>query len=163
MEQPYMTVLQGVLEYEQKSLLLMGVIFAIALVTILLFVVIQFRKETVTNRIIMCSIVIVMFVVFGFSLISGYRDQAALRSDMEQDAFVTYTGTFIHDNYQKDSFYHNVTVVLEDGSKMILHYPDYGNRYHLNSHAETIPAGTGVGTIVDTKKSLVIVDYTSGK
>lgn len=157
MEQQYISLLQGVLEYEKKSLQFMCILFSVAMVIILTFAALRFKKEAWLNRIIMCSVVIVLFAVFGVYLITNYRYQLALQSDIEHGSFVTYTGSFDHDDYQRDSFYHNVTIYPEEQSAKNLQYPDYGNQYQLHDDSDIMPVGTWTGTVIYAKNSNVVV------
>lgn len=159
MELQYLSLLQGVLEYEQKSLKSTCVLFAVAIIIILLFVVIRFKKEKVANRIMMCGILILLCTVFGFYLASAYQDQLALQADMEEGSFVIYTGTFVHDEYPTDAFYHNITIDPADPSGNMLYYPDFGNLYQLYSDTEFMPVGTMSGTIVYGKNSHIVLDW----
>ena len=157
MEQQYISLLQGVLEYEKKSLQFMCILFSVAMVIILTFAVLRFKKEALLNRIIMCSVVLVLFVVFGVYLITNYRYQVALQSDLDHGSFVTYTGSFVHDDHQRDSFYHNITIYPEGSSEKNLRYPDYGNQYQLHDDTDIMPVGTWTGTVIYAKNSSIVV------
>ena len=159
MEQQYLTLLQGVWEYEQKSLYFACFLLGVALVLLFLVIAIRFKKETKPNRVMMCSIAVLLCTGFGLMLFFGSRNHTMLQADLEQKAFVTYDGTFTHDEYQRDSFYRRVTIVLDDGTEETLYYPDYGNQYQLHDQSEMIPAGQFTGTLVYTKNSRIIVDW----
>lgn len=157
MEQQFIPLLQGVLEYEKKSLQFMCILFSVAMVIILTFAALRFKKEALLNRIIMCNVVFVVFVAFGVYLITNYRYHQALQLDIYQGSLVTYTGNFVHGDYQRDSFYHNVTIYPEGSSEKNLRYPDYGNQYQLHDDTDIMPVGTWMGTVIYAKNSSVVV------
>lgn len=157
MEQQYAQLLQGVLQYERNGRQFMCVYVPVALVIITTFVILRFKKEVFVNRIIMCSIVVLLCSVFAMYLISNYRYQLAVQSDINYGSFITYTGEFVHDNYERDSFYHNVTIYPTENSKKVLRYPDYGNQYQLHNDSEIMPVGRWTGTIVYARNSNIVV------
>lgn len=157
MEQQYLSLLQGVLEYEKKNVGSMCVIFSVAMVVIITVMALRFKKEGRMDKIIICCTAFILFVSFGIALFATSKYRKALQSDMDDASFVTYTGEFFHDNYQRDSFYHTVTIHPKDHFETSLRYPDYGNQYHLHEGAELMPEGTLYGTVVYAKSSHVIV------
>ena len=78
---------------------------------------------------------VVLFVIFiialaliGFAFQYNYTTDA-IHADIQEKDFVYYHGDFIHDNYQKDSFYHYIYITDNYGCRTTLLYPDYGNMY----------------------------------
>jgi hypothetical protein len=157
MEHQYLSLLQGVLQYEKKSLRSMCVIFSVAMVIIITFMALRFKKEVLLNRIIICSIVVVLCSIFGVYLVTNYRYQLALQSDINNGSFIEYTGEVLHDNYQRDSFYHNITIYPKKDCPKKLRYPDYGNQYQLHNDSQIMPVGAWTGTIVYASNSNIVV------
>lgn len=161
MEQQFCRILQGVIEYEKKSLGIVCVLFFIALIVIIVAVAMSFKKAKQIDRIIICCILFVFCGAFIGTLITNHHYRAALQADMDTCAFITYSGQMVHDDYQKDSFYHRVTIYPDGTSSIRLDYPDYGNQYHLYDDSERIPVGAVSGTVVYAKNSKVIVYWQS--
>lgn len=157
MNQQYITVLEGVLRYEQNSFGVVPAIFAAAIIVALLVILIRFRKEKTLNRIIMVSFVGVLCVVFGLYCFFHYQYKQAIEKDIEQCSFGTYSGDFVHDDYQRDSFYHNLVIAPETDTAKTLRYPDYGNQYRLHQDDNIIPDGAWTGTIIYAEHSKIVV------
>lgn len=103
MEQQFCRILQGVIEYEKKSLGIVCVLFFIALIVIIVAVAMSFKKAKQIDRIIICCILFVFCGAFIGTLITNHHYRAALQADMDTCAFITYSGQMVHDDYQKDS------------------------------------------------------------
>lgn len=78
---------------------------------------------------------------------------------MDDNATVTYHGEFTHDNYQKDSFYHNVYIIDSTGEDLLLRYPDYANTHSTYSDFCEMPLGSFTGTIVYGKNSKIVLKW----
>lgn len=157
MNQQCISVLQGVLRYEQNSFGVVSAIFAVAMIASLLVILVRLRREKVLNRIIMVSFVGVLCVVFGLYSFFHYQYKQTIDKDIEQCSFVTYSGDFVHDDYQRNSFYHNLIIAPEKDSARTLRYPDYGNQYRLHQDDNIIPVGTWTGSIIYAEHSKIVV------
>jgi heme/copper-type cytochrome/quinol oxidase subunit 4 len=157
MNQQYISVLEGVLRYERNSFVVVSVIFAVSTIIALLVILVRFRKEKVLNRIIMASFVGVICVAFGLYCFIHYQYKQAIENDIEQCSFVTYSGDFVHDDYQRDSFYHNLMIAPQMDTAQALRYPDYGNQYRLHQDDNIIPVGAWTGTIIYAEHSKIVV------
>lgn len=161
MEQQFCKILQSVIEYEKKSLGIVCVLFFIALMVMIVAGAMRFKKAKRIDRIIICCIIFVFCGAFVGMLIANSQFRAALQTDIDTCAFITYRGQLVHCDYQKDSFYHSVTIYPDGTSSLRLDYPDYGNQYHLHDDSGLMPVGTFSGTIVYAKNSKVIVYWFS--
>ena len=157
MNQQCISVLQGVLRYEQNSFGVVSAIFAVAMIASLLVILVRLLREKVLNRIIMVSFVGVLCVVFGLYCFFHYQYKQTIEKDIEQCSFVAYSGDFVHDDYQRNSFYHNLIIAPETDSARTLRYPDYGNQYRLHQDDNIIPVGTWTGSIIYAEHSKIVV------
>lgn len=157
MNQEYVSVLEEVLRYEQNSLSVVSVMFSVGMIILLSVILFRFRKEKPLNRIIMLSVGVLLCVAFCLYFFFNQQYRLAIKEDIERCSFVTYSGSFVHDEYQRDSFYHNLVISREGEASQTLRYPDYGNQYQLHQSDRIIPAGTGIGTLVYGENSKVVV------
>ena len=67
-------------------------------------------KKKPSERIIIGVIVFALLVVFAGYIIYINRNCKRILEDVAKAEFITYEGEFIHDDYQKDSFYHNIYI-----------------------------------------------------
>ncbi len=153
----YISILQSVLEYEKRALYSTCAIFFVALIVLTIRAVIRFKKEKLLDKIIICCIFVVFLGAFIGMLISSHQHQTALQTDIDTCSFITYHGQMVHEDYQRDSFYHTVTIDSEGMSSIKLQYPDYGNQYHLHDQGELMPLGITSGTVVYAEHSKIIV------
>lgn len=160
MDGTYTAILDGVIAYEQKSQAIVCFFLMVAIAVMLFFAIKDFRKDTRVNRVILCILPVVFACILILFVWFQKQTIARLEADARNEAYIVYSGQLTHDNYQKDSFYHNVSIAGEGGEEMILRYPDYGNQYHLHDGQEILPTGTFTGTIVYSKTSKIIVDWT---
>ncbi len=159
MDKQFSLVLEKVIEYEQKEF---GVIIAIVsvLVAILLAVAIsRYRSFNFPNKVIVTLIICALCIVMLGYIVNYISYQHKLDMDISNEQYISYTGEFTHDDYQKDSFYHNVYLVDNYGNKLLVRYPDYGNRYDTYSGNEQLPIGTFAGTIIYSKDSKIVVSW----
>ena len=159
MENRFCSILESVLQYEQKSQKIALMFFGAFLIIFSIVAIIQFKKAGTSNKIVIVLIALVLCVVCVVYLIYCHKSQAKLQNDIANAEFVTYQGEFVHDDYQRDSFYHNI-IITDGADKIVLHYPDYGNHYGLHDSKQIMPVGTFTGTIVYSKNSKIMVFWT---
>lgn len=158
MEQ-YRALLEGVLQYERRSFLSVCVIFALALVVLGGIMIFRFRTEPPRNKFLICSFLVVLTVIFAAYSIKHYHYCQDIRHDLEQESFLAYTGEFVHEDYQKDSFYHTVTIYPDFTRSEALRYPDYGNQYSLHSADSLLATGTYYGTVLYGQNSRIVIAW----
>ncbi len=160
MENEYMRILNSVLQYEKSQFIIVST-GLIAVLAILTFAAVkQFKKKTVFVKIIILAIAATLCTAFAGYLIQYNTCRDNIRLDMDDNATVTYHGEFTHDNYQKDSFYHNVYIIDSTGEDLLLRYPDYANMHSTYSDFCEMPLGTFTGTIVYGKNSRIVLKWT---
>ena len=160
MENEYVRTLNSVLQYEKSQFIIVS-IGLIALLAILTFVAVkQFKKKTVFDKIIILAIAATLCAAFAGYLIQYNTYRTNIHRDIACDATVTYHGEFTHDDYQKDSFYHNVYIIDSTGEDLLLRYPDYANMHSTYSDFCEMPLGTFTGTIVYGKNSRIVLKWT---
>ena len=102
-------------------------------------------------------VLIVILIFHVFYSIKHYND---ITSDMIRNDYVVYQGEIFHDNYQKDSFYHNVYIRSESSNKKILlRFPDYANHHNSYLDFSPMPDGKFSGTVTYSAKSKIIVAW----
>jgi hypothetical protein len=79
--------------------------------------------------------------------------------DIRNQQYLVYEGEFTHDDFQKDSFYHNIHILDDCKNKVLLRYPNYGNNYDSYSNSSQLPIGVFVGTIVYGENSKIVVSW----
>ena len=155
----FVPVLRSVLRYEQGNQTVLATILVITLVVIGFFVIKSFPRMKHLDRIIVFMVVFSFTVIFILYLCHNNNYRNNLMTDINQESFVEFYGEFIHDDYQKDSFYHNIYIMDPSGEKILLHYPDYANMYDTYNDFRTLPVGSFVGTIVYGKESKIVVGW----
>ncbi len=155
----YENVLHGVLRYEQtqNSIIIISSILIFALV---FFVAFKYTPKATTNKLIMYIVIAILVLSFIGYIIYYWVYTSNIEKDIEDKNYVVYSGTFTHDNFQKDSFYHNIYIFDDDGHKYRLNYPDYGNQYKTYRDFEILPFDTFNGTIVYSKNSRIVLKWT---
>lgn len=159
MQQNFCLVLEGVLKYEQRE---RGVIIALLVITLIASAVIfllRYPKMKPVTKVLACAIIVLFIVIFVAYIVCNNNYQSRIIADINNSSFVTYCGEFVHDNYQKDSFYHNVYIFDSHGKEILLRYPDYGNMYGLYSDSKEFPTGSFGGEVVYSKDSGIVVDW----
>lgn len=152
-------ILESALQYEQKQCAIVSVMLII-LIAILSFVVVKKRKTlSVSNKVTITLIIVALCVVYIGYLVFTTNYQKAITRDMSQGAFETYIGDYTHDDYQKDSFWHNVYITDGSEEKIVLRYPYYGNHYHIRNNYIEFPVGTYNGELVYGKHSKILLDW----
>jgi hypothetical protein len=160
MENEYMRILNSVLQYEKSQFIIVST-GLMAVLAILMFVAVkQFKKKTVFNKIIILAIAVTLCAAFAGYLIQYNTYRTNIHRDIACNATVTYHGEFTHDDYQKDSFYHNVYIIDSTGEDLLLRYPDYANIHSTYSDFCEMPLGTFSGTIVYGKNSRIVLKWT---
>ncbi len=159
MEQ-YISLLKGVLQYEQRQFQIVSVILMISLAMIAVGIFSRRKKQSVSDKVTLALIVATLCVVYACYGVSSANYQKAVLTDISEGTFETYIGDYTHDDYQKDSFYHNVYISNEAGEDTLLRYPDYGNHYRLRDDFAELPIGTYSGKLVYAKHSKILLDWT---
>ena len=160
MGEQFCNILRGVLKYEETQ---KGVVGAIVIVFMIIFcgvAIKNFKKVVISNRVIMCAVPIVILSFFVVYLVHGNIYKNKIEADISEQSFVTYQGSFTHDDYQKGSFYHNVHMIDENGEKVLLRLPDYGNMYGLREDYREFPVGAFEGEIIYSKRSKIVLNWT---
>jgi hypothetical protein len=150
-------IIQSALRYEQGQRAIIIVMLITTLVVLGLISIKEWKKASKSSRVCICLIALVFFAVGCVFPIHNNRYQEAIMADVHQESFITYHGEFIHDDYQKDSFYHNVTLVDNDGEKILLRLPDYANMYDTYVHYTELPIGSFTGTVIYSEYSKLVV------
>ena len=160
MEHEYMRILNSVLQYEKSQFIIVST-GLMAVLAILMFVAVkQFKKKTVFDKIIILAIAATLCTAFAGYLIQYNTCRDNIRLDMDDNATVTYHGEFTHDNYQKDSFYHNVYIIDSTGEDLLLRYPDYANMHSTYSDFHEMPVGSFAGTVIYSENSRIVLKWT---
>ena len=159
MDIQFYLLIEGVLEYEQKKQTICCILLTVLIVTMCVLAFAQFKRVTLFDKLIICTIILFLVAVLLVFLFVSNSYQTALKADMDTLDFVIYSGKYTHDNYEKDSFYHNIYIFDDDEKQEILRYPDYGNQYCLHADSRLMPIGSFEGTIVYTKRSKIIVAW----
>lgn len=152
------SVLENVLHYEKRGCVIGCILLMICLTAIIIATLIHARKKIV-EKIIIGAIVFSLVIVFTAYIIQVNRNCDRILEDISKTEFITYEGKFIHDDYQKDSYYHNVYIIDPSGSQLKLQLPDFGNMYNTHDNYQEIPIGLCTGTIVYSKNSKIIAKW----
>lgn len=152
-------ILNGVLQYERAQVGIVSVLFALLMVILGIVLWKTYRKLSRSNKWIALVIVLVLCGVFTAYQITAKQYQNAILQDIAEQDTVSYTGEYVHDDYQKDSFYHNVYIVDDNGERVRLRYPDYHNDHQLYADFQPLPSGESLGTIVYSKRSKIVVGW----
>ena len=159
MENKYVHIMNSVLQYEKSQFIIVSIGLIALLATLTFVTVKQFKKKTVFDKIIILAIAAALCAAFAGYLIHYNTCRDNIRLDMGDNATVTYHGEFTHDNYQKDSFYHNVYIIDSTGEDLLLRYPDYANMHSTYSDFHEMPLGSFTGTIVYGKNSKIVLKW----
>lgn len=160
MEKEFSSVLEGVLRYENKEHIIVSCLFIICLVMVAFWGIKRYRLISLFEKIVILLIILILIIVFLSYIIFGQIYKNSITSDIFNEDFVIYNGRYIHDDYQKDSFYHNLYIIEKIGEKTLLRYPDYSNQYNIYRDFRELPTGSFTGTIVYGKKSKIVVYWT---
>lgn len=154
------SVLQSVIRYEIQSCIICCVLLVLGVIGILWAVWIRKGKKTpVISKVIACAVILI-FMVVGVAYIAQVKTQnGKIQNDISNAQYVTYEGTFVHDDYQKDSFYHNVYIVNKLGETVLLRLPDYANMYGTHTDYQELPVGEGIGKLIYSKESKLILRW----
>lgn len=162
MEKEMASVLEGALHYEMRGCIIGCVLLMICLAVIICAALIHRRKKP-AEIIVIGVIIFVFVVVFAVYIIQANRHCDMIRKDIANAGYVTYVGEFLHDDYQKDSYYHNVYITDHSGNQVKLQLPDYGNMYDTHENYKEIPVGLCTGTIVYSVNSKIIIKWSAEK
>jgi len=162
MRKEMIRVLESVLHYEKRGCVIGCILLIICLTAIICAAIIHGRKRPVA-KIVISVIVFTLVIVFAVYIIQVNRNCDRILEDIAKAEFVTYEGEFIHDDYQKDSFYHNVYITDDAGNQIRLQLPDYGNMYGTYENYREIPIGLCTGTIVYSQNSKIITKWSAVK
>lgn len=155
MEEEYISVLEGVLQYEKKESIIVFACFILGLLVLSFVVIRQYKKISKVNKGIIVLIFIALIIAFILGAIQSRKKQSNILADLNNKDFVQYQGEYFHDDYLLTAFYHNVYISEEE----LLQLPDYGNDHQIHANFEEMPLGSVNGTVVYGKKSKIIVDW----
>lgn len=155
-------VLESVLHYEKRGCVIGCILLIICLAAIICAATIHGRKKPVVKFLI-GVIVCALIIVLAAYIIQVSRHCNRILEDIAKAEFVTYEGKLIHDDYQKDSFYHNVYITDDAGNQIMLQLPDYGNMYGTHENYREFPIGLCTGTIVYSQNSKIITKWSAVK
>ena len=159
MENKYVHIMNSALQYEKSQFIILSVGLIIVLAVLTLHAIKQFKKNSIINKIIILAIAVTLCAAFAGYLIQYNTYRTNIHRDIACDATVTYHGEFTHDDYQKDSFYHNVYIIDSTGEDFLLRYPDYANMHSTYSDFHEMPLGSFTGTIVYGKNSKIVLKW----
>ena len=159
MSSQFCKILQSALRYEQSQRTIILLLLFATLVVLGLISLKVWKKASKSNRVCICLIVLAFLVTSCAFLIQDCSYQKAISADIHQECFITYHGEFTHDDYQKDSFYHNISITDEDGEQLLLHLPDYANTYGTYEHYKELPIGSFTGTVIYSVQSKLVVSW----
>ena len=156
----YVHIMNSVLQYEKSQFIIVSVALIIVLAVLTLLAIKLFKKNSIINKIIILAIAVTLCAAFA-----GYRIQyntyrTNIHRDIACNATVTYHGEFTHDDYQKDSFYHNVYIIDSTGEDLLLRYPNYANMHSTYYNFSEMPVGSFTGTIIYSENSKIILEWT---
>ena len=157
MKKAYRIILESVLQYEQNQNDIISILFAITVVLVSVLLIKQYKKIKVSDQIAIFATLLSLCTIFSLYTIHKKEYYNNITSDISSDAFISYEGKFIHDDYQKDSFYHNLYITDESSEQILLRFPDYSNQYNLWEDRDILPVGEYTGTIVYSKDSKIVV------
>lgn len=159
MENHYCSILEKVLEYEQRQCVIVIILLVAALLTIGVFAIKRSKSAKKADKIIFCTIFVALMVAAAAYFIhySNYRQK--IMTDINKEEFVEFHGEFTHDDYQKDSFYHNVYLMDDGGNEILLRYPDYANMHDTYKDFAELLVGSFAGTVIYSKNSKIVVGW----
>ena len=156
----YVNIMNSVLQYEKSQFIIVSVGLIIVLAVLTLLAIKLFKKNSIINKIIILAIAVTLCAAFAGYLIQYNTCRDNIRLDMDDNATVTYHGEFAHDDYQKESFYHNVYIIDSTGEDLLLRYPDYANMHSTYYNFSEMPVGSFTGTIIYSENSKIILEWT---
>lgn len=156
----YVHIMNSVLQYEKSQFIIVSVGLIIVLAVLTLLSIKLFKKSSIINKIIILAIAVTLCATFAGYLIQYNTYRTNIHRDIACNATVTYHGEFTHDNYQKDSFYHNVYIIDSTGEDLLLRYPDYANMHSTYYNFSEMPVGSFTGTIIYSENSKIILEWT---
>ncbi len=159
MENKYVHIMNSVLQYEKSQFIIVSVGLIIVLAILTLLAIKLYKKNSIINKIIILAIAVTLCAAFAGYLIQYNTYRTNIHRDIACDATVSYHGEFTHDDYQKDSFYHNVYIIDSTGEDLLLRYPDYANTHSTYSDFHEMPLGSFTGTIVYGKNSKIVLKW----
>ncbi len=159
MDKSFSSILEDVIKYEKKELMLITISVSVLLLILFAIAIIKYKSFTFPNKVIFTLIICIFCVAILLYVINWNVFQNKLNVDIANQQYISYIGEFTHDNYQKDSYYHNVYLIVADGRKLLVRYPDYGNHYNLYSDNKQLPVGTFNGKIIYSQNSKIIVSF----
>ena len=159
MENHYCSILEKVLEYEQRQCVIVIILLVAALLTIGVFAIKRSKSAKLVDKIIIGTILLGLVATAAAYLIHYGNYRQKIIADITQEEFVEFRGEFTHDDYQKDSFYHNIHLIDGNGEKILLRYPDYANMHDTYEDFAELPVGSFVGTLIYSKNSKIVVGW----
>ena len=157
MENIYESILRGVIAYEGKKSGILYTLIVIAVAVMILILFLNYGKTKKMDKIISILVVVILILCIPVNAVIKENQSRMMMCDNKNIDYIYYSGAFTHDDYQKDSFYHNVYIIDGNGEKVILKYPDYSNTYSLHEDPFCMPVGSFDGDIVYSNKSKIIV------
>ena len=152
--------MNSVLQYEKSQFIIVSVALIIVLAVLTLLAIKLFKKNSIINKIIILAIAVTLCAAFAGYLIQYNTYRTNIHRDIACNATVTYHGEFTHDDYQKDSFYHNVYIIDSTGEDLLLRYPNYANMHSTYYNFSEMPVGSFTGTIIYSENSKIILEWT---
>ena len=156
----YVHIMNSVLQYEKSQFIIVSVALIIVLAVLTLLAIKLFKKNSIINKIIILAIAVTLCAAFAGYLIQYNTYRTNIHRDIACNATVTYHGEFTHDDYQKDSFYHNVYIIDSTGEDLLLRYPNYANMQSKYYNFSEMPVGSFTGTIIYSENSKIILEWT---
>lgn len=156
----YVHIMNSVLQYEKSQFIIVSVALIIVLAVLTLLAIKLFKKNSIINKIIILAIAVTLCAAFAGYLIQYNTYRTNIHRDIACNATVTYHGEFTHDDYQKDSFYHNVYIIDSTGEDLLLRYPNYANMHSTYYNFSEMPVGSFTGTIIYSENSKIILEWT---
>lgn len=156
----YVHIMNSVLQYEKSQFIIVRVGLIIVLAVLTLLAIKLFKKNSIINKIIILAIAVTLCAAFAGYLIQYNTYRTNIHRDIACNATVTYHGEFTHDDYQKESFYHNVYIIDSTGEDLLLRYPDYANMHSTYYNFSEMPVGSFTGTIIYSENSKIILEWT---
>lgn len=159
MKKNFRVILEKVLEYEQRQCVIVIILLVAALLTIGVFAIKRSKSAKLVDKIIIGTILLGLVATAAAYFIhySNYRQK--IMTDINKEEFIEFHGEFTHDDYQKDSFYHNVYLMDDGGNEILLRYPDYANMHDTYKDFTELPVGSFAGTVIYSKNSKIVVGW----
>lgn len=152
----YAKILNGVKAYENGEL---QIVSGMVIAFFIILGIVAFRnhgRQFKEHKTIITIIFAVFLVCYLGCLINYLVSIRRINSDISEEKYIRYEGSFSHDNYQKDSFYHNL-YIYDGDERILLKFSDYSN--HSGIYSEILPVGDFYGSIVYSEQSRIVVDW----